>query len=776
MRFWEWLLGLERIRLESGAPISFRFATPPAPWIMLVGAVAAALVILRLVRHLAIKTRWKALLFLLRWGVVMSILFIIGQPMLVLRRTVREPSRVEILVDQSASMSVNDGDVEADEVARDAGISRWEKSKALLAPAAPLRKAIGEQETNLWCFSQEAQRCKGDLPSDASDATGERTDIAAALARVLDGTEFANVSALVLVSDGRQTVTDELSDALDKARQRSVPIHTIGLGSSVPPCDLRIDDVWADDQVFVQDVVTIRVQLDAQGVQPGARVQIELRDKQSGQLLSSLKRIMDAESGHIEAELDYRPIQVGVRTLVVAAVPLESEKNTANNSAEVKINAHDRKVRVLYVEGQPRFEYRFLKNLLVREPSIDSSCLLLGATADFPQEGSSPIRRFPTSMEELARYDVVVLGDVDPRADDWMSPAQQIMIADFVSNLGGGLAFIAGERNMPQRLRGTTLEKLLPVRIDPQFSGRYESPLQESFAPRLTPEGKQSLLFRVGTSREETDKIMSALPGWYYAARVLGPQPAASVLAVHPNVESENGPMPVAVLGRYGAGRTFYLGSDDLWRWREYQSEHVYENVWLQAIRALARGRKLGHDRICRLDTDRRQYNFGDMAQVRLTILDETLMHGVDDVDVEVRTADELVDRVKLRTSTSRSGVLEALYTCNTNGHLTIQARDQRLDSGGAAPACDLEVIRVDREMQQPTADAANLRRIAEATGGKALWSTDDLGVLSGAFADRSIERPSDIEEPIWDTRLMAFLIAGLLGMEWIVRRALSLP
>src|SRR6185369_1477932 len=105
MRFWEWLLGLERIRLESGAPLSLRFATPPAPWIMLVGAVAAAMIILRLVRHLKVKTRWKFCLFLLRWGAVMSVLFIIGQPMLVLTRTVREPSRVEILVDQSASMS-----------------------------------------------------------------------------------------------------------------------------------------------------------------------------------------------------------------------------------------------------------------------------------------------------------------------------------------------------------------------------------------------------------------------------------------------------------------------------------------------------------------------------------------------------------------------------------------------------------------------------------------------------------------------------------------------
>jgi len=104
------------------------------------------------------------------------------------------------------------------------------------------------------------------------------------------------------------------------------------------------------------------------------------------------------------------------------------------------------------------------------------------------------------------------------------------------------------------------------------------------------------------------------------------------------------------------------------------------------------------------------------------------------------------------------------------------EAIDKRLESVAAVPVCDMEVIQIDREMQQVAADAGNLSRIAEATGGKSLWSTDDLSVLAAALPDRSIERPSDIEEPIWDTRLMAFLLIGLLSMEWILRRSLSLP
>jgi hypothetical protein len=772
----EWLLGLEQIKLESGAPLSIRFATPPAPWIMLAGAVGAAMVIARLVRYLPVNRWWKWVFFVLRWGAVMSVLFMIGQPLLVLRRTQREPSRVEFLIDQSASMGIRDGDSKRDEAAKSDSQTRWKKACDLVDGGSAFRKNFGQQETGLWCFAEQVVRCKGDAAPKADCPNGGETDIGEAIKRVLDGGQFTNLSALVLISDGRQTATDRLRGVLEMARERSIPVHTIGVGSAVAPCDLRVDDVWADEQVYVQDLVTIRVQADAEGVAPGTEVRIELREKDGGQLLSSFARHLESESGHVEAELDYRPAQMGPRTLVVTAVPLANEKDTTNNQAELTITAHDRKIRVLYVEGQPRFEYRFLKNLLIREPSIDSSCLLLGATPDFPQEGSSPIRRFPSSMEELSRYDVVVLGDVDPRAEDWMSPAQQIMLADFVSNLGGGLAFVAGERNMPQRVQGTTLEKLLPVKIDPQFSGRYERVLDESFTPRLTPEGRQSLLFHLGASKEDSDRTMAVLPGWYYAARVLGAQPGASVLMVHPAMESESGPMPLAVLGRYGAGRTFYLGTDDLWRWRQYEAEHVYENVWLQAIRSLARGRKLGHDQVCRLDTDRRQYNLGDSAVAKLTILDETLVQGMDEVDVEIRREDEIVDRLKVRASGMRAGVLEGAFVCGVNGHLTLMARDSRLEAGSVPPKCAVEVVHIDNELRRSEADSDNLRRIAKSTGGQARWITDDLTSLARAIPDRSIERPDDIEEPLWDTRLMVLLLTGLLSAEWILRRVLSLP
>src|SRR5262249_6038711 len=191
-------------------------------------------------------------------------------------------------------------------------------------------------------------------------------------------------------------------------------------------------------------------------------------------------------------------------TVRVEAEPQDDEFDLDNNRAQIAINVHDEKLRVLYVEGPPRFEYRFLKNTLLRETTIASSCLLLDATEAFVQEGNDPIRAFPVSPGELNRYAVVLRGDVDLRGDG-ISPAQIAMRGDFVGARGGGLGFIAGERAMPHHLRGTALEKLLPVRIDPTFAGRYRETLIDPFPIQPTVEGRRPPLprFEVGPSQND---------------------------------------------------------------------------------------------------------------------------------------------------------------------------------------------------------------------------------------------------------------------------------
>lgn len=776
-RFAEWLLNLEASGLHGDGTLTLRFATPPAAWIMLIGAILSVAFVYRIYRAEPIPLRWKVALMTLRVGAVLTVLFILAQPVLVRRITNETRGHVAILVDRSTSMDAADGDWPASREAEPGPSATKRLNAALrLLPHGDGQLAAlpAQHEISLWSFAGSAQRQEAMLESQRIEM-GTTTDLATAISAVLKEIPGARLASLIVMSDGRHTAATSLEAALSQAQARRVPIHTIGVGSWEPQRDLRIDSVWHDDEVFVQDSVTLRVQVEARGVDAAQDATVELRDVESGTLLSSYRGELTANQRLASWDLIYRPSGVGRRSLEVRVLPVAGERDTANNTAIVSIRAHEQKLRVLYVEGYPRYEYRFLKNLLVRDPTLESSCLLLSAAPGFAQEGHRPQTRFPASPEELRTYDVVLLGDVDLRREDAISGTQQEWLVEFVSALGGGVGFLAGTDHMPQVVRQTTLEKLLPVALDTQLAVGPQR-AGEAQSPRITAEGDESGLFHFAEDRAAQRDIAAALPGWHYVARVLGAQPGANVLAT---VAGGAGPfeaMPVIVMGRYGAGRTLFVGTDDLWRWREYGDDAYYETFWLGAIRALARGRKFGSDRPWRLETDRKRYVLGDPVQVRLTLRDASMRYQFGDLGVVVRDAHGAVDRAGLQLKLPGSGVWEGTWEASVAGTLTLAVASDAFSGETEPPSCSIEVQSIDLERREPSADRQMLARIAEQTGGRAFWSTDDLSELAKLIPDRSIQTPADIETPLWDTRLIVLVLTSLLATEWILRRALSLP
>lgn len=810
----QWLLGLEHICITDGAPLSIRFATPPAPWIMLVGAVLATIVVFRVYRREAVRGAWRWPLMALRLGVIMVVLILIGRPMLVMRRHQVEPSVVAVLLDRSASMARPDVTMNPNDDGRapPQAESRWSAGihamaapvtgviSRLLSPDADARTrddANGRTRVELWEFGAGVSRLgsvgrKNQIPAlrqtlESVQPLQPRTDIARALASVLEQARGTHLAGIILVSDGAQTATSSLDAALVQAQARSVPVFTVAAGSPVPPRDIAITSLWHEDDVFVFDAVSLDVRMALRGFETPTPIGIELQDPDTGDVLSRSTVDVKERQTSCRAELQFRPSTVGRKALRVVAVSPSDEEDVANNQAEAVINVHDEKVSVLYIEGVPRFEYRYLKNLLLRETTLESSCLLLEATPGFSQEGTRPILRFPRSVEELNRYDVVILGDVDPRGD-WLSPVQESMLVDFVSIHGGGIAFIAGERNMPHRLRRTRLEKLLPVRISPRFFGRYEQTLDEPFLPTLTAEGRAHPIFRFASAPAENQSLIATLPGWYWFAQVEGPQPAATVLAVH---ASARGPTPVAVLGRYGAGRTFYLGTDDLWRWRQYVGESYYENVWLQAIRTLARGRKLGPGRRWRFQADQNRYDLGQTVNVDLTDLRAGDLATVDEVPVSVRDQrGDLVGRLLMapralavRADTGSDVPLsdaipvtfEGNFVPPRAGGFTFYADVPTRATQARPVAVSVTVVARDPERLRPEADYEALMQLATRSGGAFHTVTDDLAALASSIPDRSVDVPDDVEESLWDTRLALLLFMGLIVTEWIIRKAVGL-
>ena len=784
IRALEWLLGLERIRLAEDAPLTVRFATPPEAWIQFLGMALAIAAVVFVYRREHLPARWRAVLIGLRLGVVALVLGMLARPLIILKRVAIDPSVVAVLIDRSSSMAtVDETRGPSASGPTPAGGRRWDNGLTALNGASGLLPRLAEtHRVDVWSFARTARHVGVlDRPGDAGalsrllaarEPEGTRTDIIGAVATVLNQLQGRRLAGLIVVSDGRQNAPPHLESVVSLARARGVPLHMLAVGSTRPRRDIAIGAVWADEHVLLNDPVTVRVRLDATGYAEAVEVHVRLRDLATDQVVASKTHRVGGESDSVDLEFQYRPARGGRRGLRVTVAPRDDEQETSNNGADIVVTVHDEKIGLLYVEGRARFEYRYLKNLIIREPTIESSCLLTDADPGFPQEGTRPIRRFPESIEELLQYDAVILGDVDPR-DPWMDSAQMAILDDFVSIHGGGLGLIAGERAMPHALAGTPLARLLPVRPDPQFYGRYEDVILESFSPSLTAEGRDSPLLRMDTSAADPGSVIRELPGWFWYAQVLGPKPGASVLANHPAAQTATGePMPLVVVGRYGAGRTLYVGSDDVWRWRRYTGETYYEHFWLQAIRTLARGRRLGGAQRWRLETDRRNYEFGEPVRVRLHAGESNNVDVVDRVVVDALDArGGLVDRVTLTRAGPRSRSLTGTFVPRRRGTYVLSVSEPRSLKRAEIAERSVTVAPGDPERRRLEADHEFLRMVAGRTRGRVHVLPDDIGRLVDAIPDKSVQVPDDIQEPLWDTRLVLMAFVLLIVVEWVIRK-----
>lgn len=641
---------------------------------------------------------------------------------------------------------------------------------------------------------------------DAIQTDAHATDIAAGLNRVLQRSDGSPLAAVVLASDGQHTEVSTIAQAIETARARKIPILPILLGSPVRPRDLAVESATAEETVFAKDILTVRAQVVGRGLSEPATVEVRLVDDETDRIVgsetivvagdSTLGDRLSSRSSVTEVLLLVRPEHPGRVRYRIEVAPLEDERDTDNNVATVETRVVDEHLRVLYVEGYPRFEYRFLKNALLREDTVLLSALLLSADGQFAQEGdprASGVRRFPESADELQQYDVVLFGDVDPLGD-WWSPRQAQLLVDFVGTRGGGFGLIAGQRYAPHRFQNTPLEKLIPVRIDSTFLGRYASSLSSSFGFRLTAAGRQSRLFTFYEDAELNAATVESWPGLYWIARTLGPKPGAEVLLEHTTMETLTGTMPVMVLGHYGAGRVFFQGSDDTWQWRRNPRAanvpgesasgasapevvgSLHDAYWVQVVRALARPRQAVQDRRFVVRTRRFEHRLGERVEANVRVLDSDLLTWSGD-ELRLMLLDDTgapVTEVPLHRLSPDSGEFEARFVPPSIGRFVVHVAGVSPVPGRRPPEAVIRVTGADVESRRPESDHDLLRRIANETGGETI-RLDELAEALGRIPDRSIQIPDDVVEPLWDNKLVLILFILIITLEWALRKGFNL-
>lgn len=801
----EWLLGLEAIRLDRDAPLLLRWSNDVPGWVIFCLTLTVVVFLALVYRRERTTAVRRVVLAAVRACALALVIAVLCGPALVLQRNRTEHSFVALAIDTSLSMATEDeaggadaGTMSAADDDDTAAASRMDQKMSRLARVVDSALSgstnaldvIAERNAlQLFGFAGDVEPLAfAPRSSDTSAvqeaarslvADGSHSDVAGAIRKVIERSGGRRLAAIVLATDGRATTSSRLRDAIDLARARQVPVFPIPVGSPDPVRDIEVGALLADEAVFVKDLVAVEVPLSLTGARDVVETTARLIDERTGEVLAE-ERVQIDPSADSPLELRTKPKERGTLSLRVEVDPIEGERTTENNSGRIVVRVLDNRVRVLYVEAYPRYEYRYLKNALLREETVELSVLLLDADERFVQEGTNPIRRFPETPEELNRFDVILFGDVDPRGA-WLSEMQMRLLLDFVGNSGGGFGLVAGERAAPQRFLGTPLERLLPVRLASDLGDRGGESGSSGFLPKLTPDGERSGMLRFSEERSESERMVRALPELFWIARTAGAKPGATVLLEHSTLRTIGGPMPLMVLGRYGAGRIFFQATDDTWRWRRHRGETLHDTFWVQVVRELMRGSRIAQDRRLILRTDRRTYEYGQAVGVVAEVLDAELLGALGSSMRASLSAEGApgVSAAEERTfELSRLGESSAMFESAvvppSPGTWVIRAEGVDRLPGEPTSSVTIRVEAPNVETRRIEADVAALQRVADGTGGRML-NVSNLPAELALLPDRSVQIPDDVVEPLWDSRLTLALFTLLIGTEWVLRKAFGL-
>jgi len=798
-----WLLDVDLIPTGSES-LQFAWERPWPAWVWSVLLVIVALFALWSYTRLTGNRFWRGLMAGARAVLIMLVLVLISGPMLQLPRETVEQDWVLVLADRSQSMTIADG---ASQVNQSTGrMTREQQLRGAMDKQAEVLKFLATQRHVVWMgfhfgafdLAGKGIEASGDqgiensasTPSNASAALpdlgtpdGRRTDIESALDQALQRAAARPVSGIVLLSDGRTDAPPSRA-LLRRLQAEAIPVFVVPLGSNEPLGDLAIRRVEAPRRAFVRDKVPVVVELDQLGSAiKSAGGTVSLIDEATGQELDK-KQIVPGETTE-SLTLTAEPQLAGEATWKVVINTTEPDLIPENNLKPFNIELIDRPLRVLFIEGYPRWEYRFVKELIRREKSIESSVMLISADRDFAQEGNVPITRLPRSPEEFAAYDVVILGDVPA---GFFSPEQLGMIRGHVADRGAGLLWIAGERNNPQSYVSTDLADLLPMRgsLELQPIGTpvtmQPTPLAERLGVMQLVSGGQV----AGVGAASPEGSMAGWPneladpsfGWnrlFWAQRIEpgALKPAAEVIAQTVQLFGQT-PLPLVMSMRYGAGQSIYVATDETWRWRYGRGELYPEQFWLQMIRLLGRESLGSAGDQATLDASPRRVASGQPMRVELRVLDAQLLQTQrSSVAVVLETEDGVkIAEIELRKVDGTEDRYAATYLPEAPGSLRLRVDDPSFAALNLqAP---VEVYSPDDELRRPETDHELLRNLATSTGGKVL-TTDQLADLPQLLPNRSVTTMNPLSEPIWDSPLALILALALLTFEWIGRKVLRL-
>jgi len=695
--------------------------------------------------------RRTAMLEILRFFIASIVVMLLWQPEW---RTVIHPTtkpKIAILWDDSGSMTTLDARLPAE-------LSEPGKSDEIVSRGDWVEKALA---SDLWTpLRSDGANDLITRPFASPAESGiTGTDLSEPLESLLE--EENNLRAVVLLSDGDFNIGQPPVGAAQKYRLRGVPIFTIPVGSETRLPDLDLLTVTAPTYGIVGENVqipfTIRSSLDRQ-----VRTIVRLRDE-SGR--ERTKNIILPPNAETYDSILWRLEKEGASTLTLSIPVEDGELVSANNSHKFNISGKPEQIRVLIVETLPRWEFRFLRNALQRDPGVELSCLLLRPELG-AAEGLDYIQEFPASLEELSKFDVVILGDVGV-GEKQLTAEQCAQIRGLVENQASGVVFLPGTQGNQFTLLDTELSDLIPVTLDDKNKEGFPEPLATPL--NLTTEGRASLLTMLGDSEEENPEIWRRLPGFFWHAPVLRAKGGTEVLAVHANRRGPYGPVPLMVTKTAGSGKVLFMGIDSAWRWRRGVEDLYHYRFWGQVARWMSYQRNMAAGQRIRLFFTPERPEPGSTVTLNANAFDANgapLKDGA--VAVDITSPDGKTQRTELQKNESEWGAYTGRFKIDLPGAWKLKATvfgasDLPTETTILAQGVEIE------KTGQPARPGV-LEEMAKVSRGRSILA-DQLPDLIGEIDALPEPRPLENRIPLWSHWATLVVLVLLLGTFWVGRK-----
>ena len=768
-------------------------------------------VYLRIARPL--HPRYRFLLILLRITAASILLGCLLAPVVIEKKDITPPTHLSILVDTSRSMQLVDASMS------EIPISRLSQVNQLLfnVPGQFLQTLQDRFEVHLYPFNTRLQQSvllvqEDDAPPPQFGAEGALTDIGGAIREAASAWKGQQTAGIVLITDGAH---NSGRFPLETITALEVPIYPIGVGSVEPPKDIQIQRVDYTPIAYTNHESLIRVNVVQTGY-TGKTTQLSLREVESKRLVDAVTLTFSShqEVNAVDAstkqmvELKLTPQAEGNFQYSVTLPTLDGELTEANNQKTFSMKVVKARLNVFYLEGRPRWDYTFLKRTLERDPDIEATCAILSSNrlkrlpvdsvlnrldGYYPQATpASETPRFPETLAELSKYDVLILGDLGA---EHLTETQQRAIVDFVEMQGKPVIFLPS-RNMlgVNGLGNTELAQLLPIDIpkngcrieDTEFTAQLTQ--SGAFHPMLQLDDTQSTQTGQTAVLDGNDlslwRNMPALSRSFSGFRLRG---GATALM-------ENGKgMPILILQRAGLGKSLMIAAEGFWNWgfgvktfKNTRYHAIYPRFWAQVLRWMATNTD---DKNVYLTTDASTYAIGDTVKVTAYLYSETYQPQAGaTVQIEVVPPDGAPFQLQINAATestnemlSQPDTIANMSNLYTAQFVLLQNGKYRIRATGRSGNLKLGEDQIDiyahpqlAELENPQLNEDLLKQLAGQTGG-AYFTMADAESLPENIAN--VQNPIfvDAERELWAHPLIFITVLGLLGTEWFLRKRIGL-